>query len=172
KAFPHEKLRIVETNVSDCNSNITPRKTVELESLLLGLERRLSQLNKDVQILEKEDDGELYGVLSLYVIENEMTEIKQLIDKLNSTTQQHQILTANTTEQLDNLKAEMQELERFDTMQVIKGQYAYGAWGRDPRPEEGKESWYWLVMLTSSNIYAHYVRLYSSLSSLIIGVSV
>nr|XP_024658780.1 uncharacterized protein LOC101478445 isoform X2 [Maylandia zebra] len=127
KAFPHEKLRIVETNVSNCNSNITPRKTVELESLLLGLERRLSQLNKDVLILEEEDDGELYGVLSLYVIENEMTEIKQLIDKLNSTTQQHQILTANATEQLDNLKAEMQELERFDTMQVIKGQQVNSA---------------------------------------------
>ncbi|XP_063336963.1 olfactomedin-4-like [Pelmatolapia mariae] len=225
KAFPHEKLRIVETNVSDCNSNITPQKTVELESLLLGLERRLSQLNKDVLILEKEDDGELYGVLSLYVIENEMTEIKQLIDKLNSTTQEHQILTANATEQLENFKAEMQELEKFDTMQVIKGQqvnsalkadlfkcnkkmnttvtpteppqgtcprsrllnvtgprvytageypgsYAYGAWGRDPRPEEGKESWYWLVMMTSSNRYSNYVRFYSSLSSLIIGVSV
>ncbi|XP_006810356.1 olfactomedin-4-like, partial [Neolamprologus brichardi] len=176
-------------------------------------------------ILEKEDDGELYGVLSLYVIENEMTEIKQLIDKLNSTTQQHQILTANATEQLENFKAEMQELEKFDTMQVIKGQkvnsalkadlfkcnkkmnttvtpteppqgtcqrsrllnvtgprvytageypgsHAYGAWGRDPRPEEGKESWYWLVMMTSSNRYSNYVRFYSSLSSLIIGVSV
>ncbi|XP_006805459.1 adhesion G protein-coupled receptor L3-like [Neolamprologus brichardi] len=127
KAFPHEKLRIVETNVSDCNSNITPQKTVELESLLLGLEHRLSQLNKDVLILEKEDDGELYGVLSLYVIENEMTEIKQLIDKLNSTMQKHQILTANATKQLENLKTEMQELEKFDTMQVIKGQQAIAA---------------------------------------------
>nr|XP_024658779.1 olfactomedin-4 isoform X1 [Maylandia zebra] len=61
---------------------------------------------------------------------------------------------------------------RVYTAGEYPGSYAYGAWGRDPRPEEGKESWYWLVMLTSSNIYAHYVRLYSSLSSLIIGVSV
>lgn len=51
------------------------------------------------------------------------------------------------------------------------GSYKYGAWGRDPKPEKGKESWYWLVMLTSSNAYAHYVRLYSTLSSLIVGVS-
>ncbi|XP_030588090.1 olfactomedin-4-like isoform X1 [Archocentrus centrarchus] len=225
KLFPHEKLRIVKANASDCNSNITPQKTVELESLLLGLERRLAQLHKDVQVLEKEDDGELYGVLSLYVIENEMTEIKLLIDKLNSTTQGHQLLTANASQQLQAQKAEMLALQKFDTMRVIEGRrvnidlsekllkcnkdlnttvapteppqgtcprsrllnvtgprvytageypgsYSYGAWGRDPRPEQGKESWYWLVMMTSNNRYAHYVRLYSSLSALIIGVSV
>ncbi|XP_045892279.1 olfactomedin-4-like [Micropterus dolomieu] len=52
------------------------------------------------------------------------------------------------------------------------GSYKYGAWGRDPKPEAGKESWYWLVMLTSSNRYANYIRLYSSLSSLIVGLSI
>uniref|UniRef100_A0A3Q0S8I7 Olfactomedin-like domain-containing protein n=1 Tax=Amphilophus citrinellus TaxID=61819 RepID=A0A3Q0S8I7_AMPCI len=123
RAFPHEKLRRAESSASACNSNITPQK-VELESLLQGLEQRLAELHKDVQILEKEDDGELYGVLSLYVIENEMTEIKLLMDKLNSTTLGHQLLTANTSQQsqLENMKTEMEELEKFDSMQVIKGQ--------------------------------------------------
>ncbi|XP_030587818.1 olfactomedin-4-like [Archocentrus centrarchus] len=222
RAFPHEKLRRAESSASACNSNITPQKTVELESLLQGLEQRLGELHKDVQILEKEDDGELYGVLSLYVIENEMTEIKLLMDKLNSTTLGHQLLTANTSQQLENMKTEMEELEKFDSMQVIKGQqtirslttdldsckrelgvlsqlpqgtcprsrilnvtgpvfftageypgsYPYGAWGRDPKPEKGKESWYWVVMMTSNNRYSNYVRFYSSLSTLIIGVSV
>ena len=76
-------------------------QTLELESLMLGLERRLPQLQEDVSVLEREDDGELYGVLSLLVIENELTEIKQLIDKLNMTSQRHQQLTTDTTEQVD-----------------------------------------------------------------------
>lgn len=224
RAFPHDRLSTVEDNASQCNSNITPQKTLELESLLLGLERRLPQLEEDVSALEREDDGELYAVLSLQVIENELQEIKQLISRLNSSTLTHQCLTADTSEQLVDLRAEMQELETYDTMQVVKrqqdnkrlrrdldqcrngphptihptqpphghcpqgeffnitgprvytggeypGSYKYGAWGRDPKPEAGKESWYWLVMLTSSNKFSNYVRLYSSLSSLIVGVS-
>ncbi|XP_053176032.1 olfactomedin-4-like [Scomber japonicus] len=225
KAFPYDKLSSVEDNASKCNSNITPKKTLELESLMLGLERRLPQLQEDVSVLEREDDGELYGVLSLLVIENELTEIKQLIDKLNMTSQRHQQLTTDTTEQLKELRDKMAELQEYDTMQVVKrqqanqrlkrdldqcknehqpiphptqppqgicpygkfvnvtgpvvytpgeypGSYMYGAWGRDPKPAVGKENWYWLVMLTSSNVYSNYVRLYSSLSSLIVGVSV
>lgn len=53
-------------------------------------------------MLEKEDDGELYGVLSLYVIENEMTEIKELIDKLNSTSLEQERVTATTTQQVNS----------------------------------------------------------------------
>ncbi|CAK6969199.1 olfactomedin-4-like [Scomber scombrus] len=207
KAFPHDKLSTVEDNASKCNSNITPKKTLELESLMLGLEQRLPQLEKDLSVLERENDGELYGVLSLLVIENELTEIKQLMDKLNMTSLRHQHLTTDTTEQLEDLRVKMAELQEYDTLQVVKrqqanqrlkrdldqckdehhptphptqppqageypGSYMYGAWGRDPKPAVGKENWYWLVMLTSSNRYSNYIRLYSSLSSLIVGVSV
>ncbi|KAM7396302.1 hypothetical protein PAMP_019351 [Pampus punctatissimus] len=223
--FPHEKLSAVDDNVSKCNNNIIPQKALEIESLLLGLERRLPQLQEDVSVLEREDDGELYGTLSLQVIENELTAIKQLIDKLNITTRGNQRLTTDTTEQLEDLRAEMTALEKYDTLQVVKrqqanerlkrdldqcknghhtttqptqpphgicphgeflnitgpsvytageypGSYMYGAWGRDPKPVAGKENWYWLVMMTSGNKYSNYVRLYSSLSSLIVGVSV
>lgn len=223
-AFPYEKLSTAENNVSTCNSNVTPQKALELETLLLGLERRLPQLQEDVSMLEREDDGELYAVISLQLVENELLEIKQLIDRLNRTALGHQRLTTSTTEQLQDLRAEMQELQVYDTMEVVKrqqdnrrlrrdldtcknglhpttqpiqpphgncshgklmnvtgpmvntageypGSYKYGAWGRDPKPHVGKESWYWLVMMTSSNRYSNYVRRYSSLSSLIVGVS-
>ncbi|XP_034734477.1 olfactomedin-4-like [Etheostoma cragini] len=224
KVFPHGKLGSVETDALKCNSDITPQKTLELESLLLGLERRLPQLQDDVSTLEKEDDGDLYAVVSLQVIENELREMEQFMDQLNSTTLAHQHLTADTSKQLEELRAKMQELETYDTMQVVKtqranknlvqeldqcnnrlnvttqptqppqgncphgtflnitgprvytageypGSHKYGAWGQDPKPDAGKESWYWLVMLTASNRFANYVRLYSSLSSLIVGVS-
>ncbi|KAF7225134.1 olfactomedin-4 [Nothobranchius furzeri] len=224
KIFPHDKLRSVQSSVSDCNSNVTPQMTFGMESLLLGLDRRLPQLEEDVAMLEEENDGEMYGVLSLYVIENELTEILQLIDQLNSTSLKHKRLIADVTQKLEEVKDEMEELERFDTMQVVKGQqtnqrlkrdldqcrnnvlhpipqptqpkslcpfgrflniseprvftageypgsYKYGAWGRDPNPEVGKEDWHWLVPMTSANRLANYVRLYSTLSSLIVGVS-
>ncbi|KAM9352047.1 olfactomedin-4-like [Symphorus nematophorus] len=225
KAFPHDKLSTVEDNASKCNSSITPQKILELDSLLLGFERRLPQLQEDVSMLEREDDGELFAVLSLHVIENELMDIKELIDRLNRTTQGHQRLTHDTTQQMEDMKAEMQKLESYDSMQVVRrqqdnkrlkrdldhcrngllpptqppqpprgncphgtfvnitgprvytageypGSYKYGAWGRDPKPQEGKESWYWLVMLTSGNKFSNYVRFYSSLSSLIVGISV
>ncbi|XP_041794831.1 olfactomedin-4-like [Chelmon rostratus] len=224
KAFPHDKLSTAEDSASKCNSNLTPQKTLQLESLLLGLERRVLQLQEDVSVLEREDDGQLYSVLSLLVVENELLEIKQLINRLNRTMLAHQWLTTNTTKELDDLRAEMQELETYDTMQVVKrekdnqrlkrdldqcrdglqpttlptqpphgycphgqfrnvtgprvytageypGSYAYGAWGRDPKPEAGKENWYWMVILTSSDKFSNYVRFYSSLSALIVGVS-
>jgi len=60
---------------------------------------------------------------------------------------------------------------RVNTGGEYPGSYKYGAWGRDPKPAVGKENWYWRVMLTSSSAYAHYVRRYSTLSSLIVGVS-
>uniref|UniRef100_UPI003AB0E1C7 olfactomedin-4-like n=1 Tax=Centroberyx gerrardi TaxID=166262 RepID=UPI003AB0E1C7 len=226
--FPHDKLSSVEDGAAKCTGSITRQKSVELDSLLLGLQRRLPQLETDVSVLEREDDGELYGAVSLQVIENELVEILQLMNKLNSTMLAHSRLTSDTAQQVQDLKVEMQQLEVYDSMQVVKsqqdnqrlkrdldqcrkghhpttqptlvgcpasgicphghflnvtgprvytageypGSYKYGSWGRDPKPEAGKENWYWLVMLTSSNVYSNYVRRYSSLSSLIIGVSV
>ncbi|XP_033487202.2 olfactomedin-4-like [Epinephelus lanceolatus] len=222
--FPHDKLTKVKDSASQCNSNINRRKTLELDKLLQGLEQRLPQLQKDLSQLEMEDDEDLYEVLSLYVIENELREVNQLINRLNMTTRTHQHLANHTTKQLEEMRVEMQELETYDTMQVMKtqqdnqrmmkdlnqcktghhsiakptqpppgncphgkflnitgprvntqgeypGSYHYGAWGRDPKPEAGKKKWYWLVMLTSENKFSNYVRLYSSLSALVVGVS-
>uniref|UniRef100_A0A3B5MZT0 Si:ch211-194m7.3 n=1 Tax=Xiphophorus couchianus TaxID=32473 RepID=A0A3B5MZT0_9TELE len=49
-----------------------------------------------------------------------------------------------------------------NTQGEFSGNYAYGAWGRDPKPEMRKENWYWMVPLTSSQ-YANYIRFYPSL---------
>lgn len=72
---------------------------------MLGLDRRLLQLEKDVAILENEDDGKLFGALSLQIIENEIVEIQQLIDRLNSSTKENKNLSENMAQQvhLDNL---------------------------------------------------------------------
>ncbi|XP_034033054.1 olfactomedin-4-like [Thalassophryne amazonica] len=224
KPFPYEQLASVNNRVSDCNNNVTPQEIQDLDTLLLGLERRVPQLQADLSMLEKEDDGDLYGVLSLHIIENELIEINQLINRLNSTTMRQQRLSATTSEELQDLKAEMEKMKIYDTLQVVKrqkenqrlkrdlvkcknglhptapptepargvcphgpilnvtgprdhtpgeypGSYKYGAWGRDPKPEAGKENWYWLVMLTSGNKYSNYVRLYSTLSNMIVGIS-
>lgn len=76
-------------------------QALQLQSLLLGLERRLPQLEKDISMLEKEDDGDLYGVISLQLAENELLEIQQLLDKLNSTTLGQQRLSDDTVKQVN-----------------------------------------------------------------------
>uniref|UniRef100_A0A8C5AIK7 Si:ch211-194m7.5 n=1 Tax=Gadus morhua TaxID=8049 RepID=A0A8C5AIK7_GADMO len=60
---------------------------------------------------------------------------------------------------------------RVYTAGEYPGSYKFGSWGRDPKPDAGKENWYWRVILTTSNIYAHYVRRYTTLSALIVGIS-
>lgn len=53
-------------------------------------------------MLEMEDDGKLFGTLSLYVIENELTEIQHMIDKLNRTTKESNHLMENMAQQVDS----------------------------------------------------------------------
>ncbi|CAL8357551.1 unnamed protein product [Lota lota] len=223
KPFPHDKLNTVEQGALKCNQDVNPQKALEFDSLLLGLEKRLPQLVDEVSELERENDGDLYGAIALQVIHNDMTEIQQLLNKLNSTHLRFQQQNSIVSETLQKINEEMQQLEEFDTMQTVKrqqtnirltrdldqcknghhlippvtpahgacprgqlinvtgprvytageypGSYKYGAWGRDPKPDVGKENWYWLVILTSSNIYGHYVRRYSTLSALIVGIS-
>lgn len=67
---------------------------------MLGLDIRLPQLLADLEVLEKEDDGELYGALSLHVIENELFELNMLIDKLNVTTERYQGLVKQSDQQV------------------------------------------------------------------------
>lgn len=75
-------------------------QVLELESQMLGLKLRLPQLLNDLSILEKEDDGELYGAVSLQVIENELIEIRNMIDRLNATTEEYEQLTTDSGRQV------------------------------------------------------------------------
>ncbi|CAB1323328.1 unnamed protein product [Coregonus sp. 'balchen'] len=198
--------------------------------------------------------------LSLQVIKNELAEIQQLIAKLNSTTHSYQCLNTYTAKQLQELKEEMGELDKFYNMQVVRGQEANKRLRRDlaqcqkghhptaPPPEPvhlpmrsstalvlttitfsflsafkklfaavislsscslcvscGKlsprtvsymsvtgpntysptiyyiqlwllgsrpQTWFWMVPQTASNVFSNLVRLYSSQSSLVVGVSI
>ncbi|KAI4895826.1 hypothetical protein NFI96_026612, partial [Prochilodus magdalenae] len=236
--FPMNKLDSVRTSASQCNRTITPTQMSEVDALMLGLQRRLEELEKSVAVLEKEDDGELYGAVSLRVIELELDEVLELMAKLNRTIRSHQQLSENAASKcvesaaeltallsvlkLHSMVQDMQDLEDFDHMHIVKKQrenqqiqkdlahcqdelqatvppptpapghcphgqlvnvsgprtyalnqygtsYPYGAWGKDPNPAPGKENMHWLVVLTSSNVFANYVRQYSSLSAIVAG---
>ncbi|XP_063072704.1 olfactomedin-4-like [Engraulis encrasicolus] len=223
KPFPKDKLLSIETSAIKCNENIQLAKVSEEASLRLGLHKRLLQLQDEVSVLEQEDDGGLYGAVSLRIIEMELAEILQLINRLNTTHNMHRSLGANVHGTMQQVQAELKSLEEFDHMQIAQKleenkrlqrslaqcqeelqatpppptpppsncphgplirvdgprtytitqygtSYHYGSWGRDPKPARGKEGWYWLIPLTSSNVYANYVRQYNSLSALVAGV--
>uniref|UniRef100_A0A673FY18 Olfactomedin-like domain-containing protein n=1 Tax=Sinocyclocheilus rhinocerous TaxID=307959 RepID=A0A673FY18_9TELE len=82
----------------------------EIDRLVLGLQHRIRQLLDNVSILEKEDYGNLYAAVSLRIIELELAEIQDLLDKLNRTTNNYQQLSVKET---------MTELENFDHTQVM-----------------------------------------------------
>ncbi|KAK7117419.1 hypothetical protein R3I94_022858 [Phoxinus phoxinus] len=222
-AFPEKKLKNVETTALQCIGTITSEKMTDLDRLVLGLQHRIKQLEGNVIVLEKEDDRNLYGAVSLRIIELEIAEIQDLLDKLNRTTQNYQHLSVQTAAQLEDMKDAMVDLEKFDNMQVIKTNrenqrfkrnleqckeelsataapptvpparcglgravsvagprtysltvygtsYTFGAWGRDAKPAPGDENKYWLVVLSSSNVYGHFVRQYGTLSTLLLGI--
>ncbi|KAK7121671.1 hypothetical protein R3I93_022678 [Phoxinus phoxinus] len=222
-AFPEKKLKNVETTALQCIGTITSEKMTDLDRLVLGLQHRIKQLEGNVIVLEKEDDRNLYGAVSLRIIELEIAEIQDLLDKLNRTTQNYQHLSVQTAAQLEDMKDAMVDLEKFDNMQVIKTNrenqrfkrnleqckeelsataapptvpparcglgravsvagprtysltvygtsYTFGAWGRDAKPAPGDKNKYWLVVLSSGNVYGHFVRQYSTLSTLLLGI--
>ncbi|XP_043083297.1 olfactomedin-4 [Puntigrus tetrazona] len=222
-AFPEHKLTKVETTSRQCIERITSERITELDRLLLGLQQRIKQLEENVVVLEKEDDTNLYGAVSLRIIELEFAEIQDLLKKLNETIGNYHHLNAQAATQLEDMKDTMGELEEFDNMQMIKkdrenqrvkrgleecknklkatlppptvlpgrcglGQmvsvagprtssltaystsYSYGAWGRDVKPARGDENKYWLVVLSNSNVYGHFVRQYGTLSTLLLGI--
>lgn len=53
-----------------------------------------------MSLLEKEDDGDLYGVISLQLLENELLEIQQLLQQLNSSLLGQQRSSDHTAEQV------------------------------------------------------------------------
>lgn len=65
----------------------------EIDRLVLGLQHRIRQLLDNVSMLEKEDNGNLYAAVSLRIIELELAEIQDLLDKLNRTTNNYQQLS-------------------------------------------------------------------------------
>ncbi len=67
----------------------------EIDRLVLGLQHRIRQLLDNVSMLEKEDNGNLYAAVSLRIIELELAEIQDLLDKLNITTNNYQQLSVN-----------------------------------------------------------------------------
>ncbi|KAJ8333669.1 hypothetical protein SKAU_G00409880 [Synaphobranchus kaupii] len=230
--FPTVRLQNVLSGATNCTHRITSQQMSEVDILLDKLHYRLRQLEVDVMELEDEDEndgsaqeGDLFMAVALRIIEIELAEILDLISKLNTTTVDHQGLSADISIKLENMKMEMESLENFDRTKIVEKQkenqqlmkaleqcqaelqvteappiipvpgncshghllnvtgpstytitqygtsYAFGAWGRDPKPVEGKEDWYWLVALTSSNIYANYIRWYSSHSAIVLGVN-
>ncbi|ROL54592.1 Olfactomedin-4 [Anabarilius grahami] len=208
--FPENELTEVETTALQCIKTITLEKMNELDRLVLGLQQRIKQLEDNVIMLEKEDNRNIYGAVSLRIIELEISEIQDLVDKLNRTTKNYQHLSVQTADQLEAMKDSMVKLEKFDKMQTIKKyreiqikknleeckkelkatappptvssgrcglgrmvsvsgprmysltvygtSYPYGAWGKDAKPAPGDEKKYWLVVLSRSNVYGHFIR--------------
>ncbi|XP_067292486.1 olfactomedin-4-like [Pseudorasbora parva] len=220
--FPKNELTKVETTALQCIETITSEKMTDLDRLVLGLQQRIKQLEDNVILLEKEDNSNLYGAVSLRIIELEIIEIQELLGKLKRTTNDYQHLSVQTAAQLEDMKDTMAELEKFDKMQVLKKyresrikknldhckdklkataapptassgrcglgrvvnvagprthsltvfgtSYPYGAWGRDANPAPGDENKYWLVVLSSSNVYGNLIRQYGTLSTIILGL--
>uniref|UniRef100_A0A667Z8P4 Si:ch211-194m7.5 n=1 Tax=Myripristis murdjan TaxID=586833 RepID=A0A667Z8P4_9TELE len=189
-------------------------QTVELESLLLGLERRLPQLEADVTISRNMKfiyfaDIILTCKISFFKSKGSIPSIL-LSAPLKSQNKTVIFLSCVLFAmlQLQTLRQEMQRLEVYDSMEVIKrekanqrlikdlelcersnqptvqptepppgfcphgrllnvtgprvqtageypGSYKFGSWGQDPKPEAGKESWYWMVALWSGIRHVH-----------------
>ncbi|XP_017209619.2 olfactomedin-4 [Danio rerio] len=119
-AFPDHKLTKVEATAKQCIRTITSEKMMEMDILVLGLQQRITQLDENMAKLENEDNSKLYGAVSMRIIDLEIAEIQNLLDKLNATTKGYNHLSIQTADQLEDMKDTMEDLEKFDNMQVVK----------------------------------------------------
>lgn len=71
--------------------------------MVLGLEQRLPRLANDIAALESENDEEMYAVISMQLIENELSEIQQFVDKLNSTAVKYQRQSSAAAQQVHHV---------------------------------------------------------------------
>ncbi|KAF5893472.1 olfactomedin-4-like, partial [Clarias magur] len=122
RPFPMERLDSIRTGAFQCNKSITSTQVMEMDILMLGVQRRLEQLQESMSVLENEDDGDLYGAVSLRLIELELAEISVLMAKLNNTISSHKHLSESTATKLQNMTEGMQELEAFDLLHVASKQ--------------------------------------------------
>ncbi|XP_053362293.1 olfactomedin-4-like [Clarias gariepinus] len=120
--FPMENLDSILTEASLCNRSITLTQLMEVDILMLGVQRRLDQLEKSVSVLENEDDGDLYGAVTLRIIELELAEILELAAKLKKTFSLHKNLSESMATKLQNMTDCMQELEAFDLLHEVNKQ--------------------------------------------------
>ncbi|KAK2867068.1 hypothetical protein Q8A67_025185 [Cirrhinus molitorella] len=118
-AFPENKLNHVDFTAIQCARNVTSEKMTEIDRLVLGLQHRIRQLLDNVSMLEREDNGNLYAAVSLRIIELELAEIQDLLDKLNQTTNNYQQLSVQAAEEFQDMMDTMTELEKFDHVQVM-----------------------------------------------------
>ncbi|KAF5893468.1 olfactomedin-4-like, partial [Clarias magur] len=73
-------------------------------------------------MLEKEDDGDLYGAVSLRIIELELAEVLELTAKLKKTFNLHKNLNETMVTKLQNMTDGMQQLEAFDLLHEMNKQ--------------------------------------------------
>ncbi|KAF5893470.1 olfactomedin-4-like, partial [Clarias magur] len=119
RPFPMDKLDSIQTAADQCMKSISSAELMEVDILMLGVQRRLDQLEESVSVLEKEDDNDLYGAVSLRIIELELAEILELTAKLKKTIEFNKQLNESTTTKLKNMTEGMGTLEVFDVSHVV-----------------------------------------------------
>ncbi|XP_036400115.1 olfactomedin-4-like [Megalops cyprinoides] len=120
--FPADRLQNVLNDASDCTHSITSQRMTDVDILLDQLHYRLQQLQDDVTQLEREDDGELYGAVSLRIIEIELAEVLDILARLNTTNIDHQRLRSGSSAKLQRMSEEMKALVKFDRSLVVQKQ--------------------------------------------------
>lgn len=86
---------------------------------MLGVRRRLQQLEESVSVLENEDDGDLYGAVSLRIIELELSEIQELLNKLQNAIKSHKQLSERTVKKVTHCTASHQTTAHQTTPNII-----------------------------------------------------
>ncbi|XP_041077241.1 uncharacterized protein LOC121296103 isoform X3 [Polyodon spathula] len=120
--FPWQEFQTARSFSSNCTQTLTKQEFIKVDSLLGSLYYRLQNLEKDVKNFEAEFDTGLYSVISLRIIEIELTEILNLLLKLNQTSHNKKAFQDNLAAQMQTMADKIKAIEQFDRMHVVKRQ--------------------------------------------------
>ncbi|XP_051975253.1 olfactomedin-4-like [Xyrauchen texanus] len=157
---------------------ITELELAEIQDLLDKLNRTTSnyqQLSADttVELLDIKDimvDLEKFDHSQVMMKQRENQRIKRDLehckDELNATSPPPTLSPGHCgLGQMVNVSG-----PKTYSLTVYGTSYSFGAWGRDANPSPEDEKKYWLVVLSSSNAFGHFVRQYNSMSTLLLGI--
>uniref|UniRef100_A0A8C1VEN3 Olfactomedin-like domain-containing protein n=1 Tax=Cyprinus carpio TaxID=7962 RepID=A0A8C1VEN3_CYPCA len=149
-AFPVNKLNNVEFTATQCTWNITSEKLQDMENTMTELEKF-----DHMQVMVKQRENQR--------IKRDLEHCKA---ELNSTSPAPTLSPGHCgLGSMVNVSG-----PKTYSLTVYGTSYSFGAWGRDANPAPGDENKYWLVVLSSSNAFGNFIRQYSSLSTIILGI--
>ncbi|XP_078257812.1 olfactomedin-4-like isoform X2 [Rhinoraja longicauda] len=118
--FPRQQFEVLHSLSANCSQELNAKQFKESIDIIADMEQRLQKLVQRIDTLEEEYDGDLYSIISFRIIEIEYAELTDLLNQLQTINLRNEEKVDNLFEKVQNITNEVDELEEYDRLKVVK----------------------------------------------------